>query len=114
MIHKHADLIKWLRKYGYKVTVETKDFDSDFWAVKFDETALIYVDGTFEMYCFVNNEHEIRDYAYRIKTNGFADLEQIYVTIKKQLNAFEEYHMTHSKFGEAYNEKLNGIARDFQ
>ena len=114
MIHKHAVLIKWLRKYGYKVTVETKDFDSDFWAVKFDETALTYVDGTFEMYCFVNNEHEIRDYAYRIKTSGFADLEKIYVTIKKQLNAFEEYHMMHSKFGQKYTDKLEGIARDFR
>ena len=112
MIHKHAVLIKWLRKYGYKVTVETKDFDSDFWAVKFDETALTYVDGTFEMYSFVNNE--IVDYAYRIKTCGFANLPEIYTAIKVKLNDFENYHLIHEKFGTELQDKLNGIKEDFK
>lgn len=112
MIHKHKEIIDWLRKYKYKVKIETNDYDSDFWASKYDETALTYVDGVFEMYSFVNNE--IVDYAYRIKTCGFANLPEIYTTIKVKLNDFENYHLIHNKFGEEYQDKLNGIKEDFK
>jgi hypothetical protein len=64
------------------------------------------------MYSFVNNE--IEDYAYRIKTSGFANLPEIYTTIKVKLNDFENYHLIHEKFGTELQDKLNGIKEDFK
>lgn len=113
MKHIHQDLIDWLRSKHFQVNIETKKPNSDFWAVKYGETLLSYIDGVFSYSDYQPSIDAITDFQYDYNELDDYNIEEVHNVIKGAVSRFDEWLFFRTDLGRKVRQSLNEIKKDF-
>lgn len=114
MKHIHQDLIDWLISQKFQVNVETKKPNSDFWASKYGETLLSYIDGKFNTTDYNETMDSLTDFVFEYDEHeDFTQLEEIHNHIKGAVSRFDEWLFYRTELGRKVRKNLDEIKKDF-
>ena len=113
MKHIHQDLIDWLISQHFQVNIETKKPNSDFWASKYGETLLSYIDGVFSYSDYQPSIDAITDFQYDYNELDDYNIEEVHNVIKGAVSRFDEWLFFKTDLGRKVRKSLDEIKKDF-
>lgn len=113
MKHIHQDLIDWLRSQKFQVNIETQKPNSDFWASKYGETLLSYIDGVFSYSDYLETIDSITDFNLNYDELEDYNIEEVHNIIKGAVSRFDEWLFFRTEIGRKVRKSLDQIKKDF-